>query len=340
MFLASLVSFLLPLVPELDSLQRNDTATLLFAGDAMMHQAQIDASRTPGGHDFSECFAEVKPMIEAADFAVVNLEAPLGGKPYSGYPCFSAPDEYPRALSDAGFDLFLLANNHILDRRDRGLHRTILHLDSLQIPHIGAYHDPAARDSIVPKILTVKGFKVGFLNYTYGTNGIKLQGPAIVDYIDTAQIRRDILKTRTVGAELIAVCIHWGDEYRLQPNAAQKSLAEKLISMGADMVLGGHPHVVQPLEIRRNGSGRRVVVAYSLGNFISNMKTTDTRGGAVVQVILQRDSAGRAEVAGADFSLVFTEPGTFRLVAPSVCTDPRAKAFEKNALKTLTSDIK
>lgn len=332
MLLANLLTFLLPLVPELAHLPQQRSATLLFAGDAMMHEAQITASRTQSGaHDFSEWFGEISPIISEADFAVVNLEAPLGGKPYSGYPCFSAPDEYPRALTDAGFDFFLLANNHILDRRDRGLHRTIAALDSLGIPHTGVYHDSAARDSLAAKAIDVNGFKIGLLNYTYGTNGIPVQGDAVVDYIDRAKIAADIKAARGNGAELIAVCIHWGEEYTLLPNASQKRLADDLLTLGADLVIGGHPHVVQPMELRTRADGRQALVVYSLGNFISNMRTTDTRGGALVRVELRRDSAGHARIASADYSLVFVEPGKFRLTDPATSGDYRAKAFEKNA---------
>lgn len=323
---------MLPLVPELAQLPLHRSATLLFAGDAMMHEAQISASRTPAGtHDFSGCFDRVRPLIEEADFAVVNFEASLGGKPYRGYPCFSAPDEYPQALTDAGFDFFLLANNHILDRRDRGLHRTLAVLDSLGIPHAGIYHDAAARDSLVPKIINVNDFKIGLLNYTYGTNGIAVQNKAVVDYINPSKIETDVKAARKAGAELVAVCIHWGDEYHLLPNASQKALADKLVAMGVDMVIGGHPHVIQPMEMRTTPDGRRALVVYSLGNFISNMRTTDTRGGALVSVQLERDSIGQARIASANYSLVFVEPGKFRLTDPAQSTDPRARAFEKNA---------
>lgn len=332
MLLADLLSFILPLVPELATLPRHQSADLLFAGDAMMHEAQINASRTKdGSHDFYSCFEDIRPYVEQADYAVVNFEASLGGKPYRGYPCFSAPDEYPKALADAGFDFFLLANNHILDRRDKGLHRTITQLDSLGIPHTGIYHDAAARDSLVPAIVNVRDFKIGLLNYTYGTNGITVQGDAVVDYIDPKKIETDIQAARNAGAELVAVCIHWGDEYRLLPNATQKSLADRLIVSGADMIIGGHPHVVQPIEMRNGPTGKPVLLVYSLGNLISNMKTADTRGGAMVRVRLERDSIGQARVGSAAYALVFVDPATYRLKNAETESDPRAKAFFKNA---------
>ncbi|MDE6513028.1 MAG: CapA family protein [Muribaculaceae bacterium] len=334
MFLVDLLSFILPLVPEIADLPgHGESADLLFAGDAMMHQAQIDAAKV---HGFEGYFSAIKPFVEKADFAVVNFEAPLGGTPYRGYPCFSAPDDYPRALTDAGFDFFLLANNHILDRRDRGLHRTINMLDSLGIPHAGVYHDAAARDSLVPALVNVNGFRIGLLNYTYGTNGIQLQGPAVVNYIDRGQIAADVSAARSAGAELVAVCIHWGEEYKLLPSAAQKSQAKMLADLGVDMIIGGHPHVVQPMEMLQGPDGKQSLLVYSLGNLISNMKTNDTRGGALVRVHLDRDSLGQARVASAAWSPVFVEPPSasnpnFRLVNPTTSTNPKAKVFLRNA---------
>lgn len=317
-------------------------ATLLFAGDAMMHQGQIDAARQPDGtYSFSDCFTEVAPIIRKADYAIVNLETPLGGPPYSGYPCFCAPDSYADALVDAGFDLMLTANNHTLDRRDKGLKRTIDRLDSQGIPHIGTYNDATARDTLSPLVVDVKGFKIGMLNYTYGTNGIEIQGDAVVDYIDRKKMRSDIAKAREKGAEIVMVAVHWGNEYQLLPHSSQKSLADFLHRQGVDLIIGGHPHVIQPMEMRRDSvSGRSALVVYSLGNFISNMKTRDTRGGALVQTIIRRDSAGRAYVAGAAYRLVFTQPGqpakcNFSLHPAERFYDPRWKshcrAFEQSA---------
>lgn len=300
---------------------------LVFAGDAMQHQAQIEtARRAGGGYDYSDCFREIAPYIKEADYAVVNLETPLGGAPFSGYPCFCAPDEYLDALRHAGFDMMLTANNHTLDRRDRGLKRTIDCLDSAGVDHLGTYRNKAERDSVLPLIRNVGGFRIAFLNYTYGTNGIKLQTDAVVDYIDRALMSSDIEDARRSGAEIVTVCIHWGDEYSLLPNASQRALADFLVGNGADLVIGSHPHVIQPMEMRTDSLGKRALVVYSLGNFISNMRTRDTRGGAVVHVRLSRDMLGRAFVDTADYRLFFTLPPTpsvdnFRLVPVEVVYD-------------------
>lgn len=287
-----------------------DQAEIVFAGDAMQHQAQLDAARRNGGtYDYSKCFEDIAPIIETADYAVVNLETPIGGSNFTGYPCFNAPASFAHALRDVGFDMMLTANNHTLDRRDKGLHTTIDSLDAAGITHIGTYHDLAARDSIVPFVKDISGIKVGFLNYTYGTNGITVQGDAVVDFIDRDLMKRDIAAVRKAGAEIVTVAVHWGDEYHLVENSSQRALADFLVSEGVDLIIGGHPHVIQPMEVRHNDElDKDVLVVYSLGNFISNMKTRDTRGGAIVKVSLVRDSDGVARFESAGYKLVFTEP--------------------------------
>lgn len=327
---------LLPLLTFLGMLLGMGDAELIFAGDAMQHQAQLDAARRSGGEwDYSECFQSVAPWFKTADLAVVNLETPIGPAPHSGYPCFNAPESFLQALRDAGFDLFLTANNHTLDRRDRGLRHTLDALDAHSLPHLGTYHDAAARDSLLPHIRNVQGFRIGFLNYTYGTNGIEARDGACVDYIDTLQMRSDIFATRAGGAELVCVCVHWGDEYHMLPNASQRSLASWLQREGVEMIIGSHPHVVQPMELRENADGTRCLVVYSLGNFISNMRTRDTRGGAVVSVRLERDIHGRARVGEAGWLLHFTEPAdgrhNYRVVDAYESADPRARAFREAA---------
>lgn len=295
-------------------------AVLLFAGDAMQHKAQLDAAACGDGkYSYTECFEPVKDIISKADYSVVNLETPLGGRPYRGYPCFSAPDSYAEALIETGFDLLLTANNHTLDARDRGLRRTVETLDSFAIQHIGTYRNAACRAKEIPLIVNIKGFKVGFLNYTYGTNGIQPQGDVVVDYIDRSIMADDIAATRKAGAEILCVAVHWGDEYKLLPNSSQKDLAKWLCDKGVDIIFGGHPHVIQPMELIDNPvTGRKTALFYSLGNFISNMKTRDTRGGAISRVTLRRDSTGIAYVDNLDYQLVFTVPpfgseSTFKL---------------------------
>lgn len=319
----------------------NREIEIVFAGDAMQHQAQIDAARkNDGTYNYDNCFTFIEDYIKQADYAVVNLETPLGGKPYKGYPCFSAPDSYATALANAGFDMFLTANNHTLDCRDKGVVRTLDVLDNQNISHVGSYRNKDERDSILPIIKNINGFNIAFLNYTYGTNGIKVQKDVVVDYIDTTLIKQDIFNARNAGAEIVTVTIHWGNEYQLLPNRNQKNLADFLVNHGVDLIIGGHPHVIQPMEIRYNEKLKKnVLVIYSLGNFISNMKTRDTRGGALVKVKIRRDNMGKASLDNANYRLVFTIPAkgkdNFHLIPAENCENiywkDRCKAFYNSA---------
>ncbi|MDE7160687.1 MAG: CapA family protein [Muribaculaceae bacterium] len=283
---------------------------LLFAGDAMQHQAQLDIALREGDgqrYDYSDCFSLIAPDITAADYAVVNLEVPLGGGPhYRGYPCFSAPDSFAEALRDAGFDMMLTANNHCLDSGDRAARRTLAALDSLGIDHIGTFHDAAQRERFVPFIKDIHGIRFAFLNYTYGTNGISPREGMEVALIDRDRMAREIKLAREAGAEMVVVTVHWGIEYVLLENANQRDLANFLIDQGVDMIIGGHPHVIQPMHIVHNDkTGKDVLVVYSLGNFISNMKTADTRGGALVKVRVERDEKGEPVIRHAAYDTFF-----------------------------------
>ncbi|MDE6560436.1 MAG: CapA family protein [Muribaculaceae bacterium] len=329
-------------------------ATLLFAGDAMQHQAQLDQALLEGDgkrYDYSECFRWIAPTVTEADYAVVNLEVPLGGGPvYSGYPCFSAPDSYAQALVDAGFDMMLTANNHCLDSGMKAARRTISALDSLGIDHIGTYHDSADREKKVPFIKDINGIKFGFLNYTYGTNGIPAKDGMEVSLIDRKKIAEEMKQTRDAGAEIIVVTMHWGIEYVLKENAIQRDQAQFLIDNGADMVIGSHPHVIQPMKMVRDEKRQQdVPVVYSLGNFISNMKTGDTRGGAYVRVRVERDPDGTPRVKWADYDTFFcakpTGKGSNYTVIPSDRTDliPKAqmdhwRIFDRSSSKVFDAE--
>lgn len=289
-------------------LQSNNTVNLTFVGDAMQHAPQLTAAQqTDGSYDYSPCFQHLIDDINWADLAVVNLECPLGGKPYTGYPCFSAPDSYAKQLRDVGFDLFLTANNHCLDRRDKGLVRTIHVLDSMAIPHIGTYVNQQERDKRIPYIVNVKGMRIAFLDYTYGTNGIRIQGDVVVDFIEQKRITEDIALARKRGADAICVNMHWGIEYTLKPVAEQRTLADFLVAQGVDLIIGGHPHVVEPFEMRYSKEyDKNVLLVYSLGNFISNMSDIDCRGGAMVKVSLRMEN-GHAIVVEPRYKLFFVQ---------------------------------
>ena len=283
-----------------DSTATDTTAriTLLFAGDLMQHITQINAARIDGDkYDYTDCFALVRPLIEEADIAIGNFEVTLGGKPYRGYPCFSAPDEYVLAIRDAGFDVLLTANNHSLDSGRKGLERTIRMLDSLRIPHCGTYATPEARQKEYPLLIEKKGFRLALLNYTYGTNGLVVKEPNVVNYIDTTIIARDIVAAQAMQPDAIICCIHWGQEYQTRQNREQEQLADWLLAHGVTHIIGSHPHVVQPIEVRGTEETGRHLVVYSLGNYLSNMMNKNCDGGLMVTLELEKDSVTRMKDA-------------------------------------------
>jgi len=278
--------------------------TLLFVGDAMQHKSQITNAYRNGIYDYSSYFKYVKDYISEADIAVFNLEVTLGGKPYTGYPAFSAPDEYAVALKNAGFNVFLTSNNHSLDKGKKGLERTIDILDSLQVRHLGTYKNADEKIRNHPMMLTKNDIRIAFLNYTYGTNGIRVTPPNIVNYIDTIQIKNDIKDAKGfLNADLIVACVHWGDEYKLIQNKTQERLANLMVREGVDLIIGSHPHVVQPTQILKKDEEETSsgisqlktgeseisnVIVYSLGNFISGMSKKDTDGGQMVKIVVAK----------------------------------------------------
>ena len=281
------------------------TLTLLFAGDMMQHAGQIKAAQCADGtHDYSECFTYVKEQIEAADLAIANLEVTLGGKPYTGYPMFCAPDEFATAIKEAGFDILTTSNNHCCDTGRRGLGRTLRVLDSLGIPSLGTYRDTQDRAKRYPLLVEKNGFRIALLACTYGTNGLPVPEPYIVNLIDTTQIKQDIAKAKAMQPDAIIAIIHWGTEYVLTPVSSQRWQADWLLAHGVDHVIGGHPHVVEPIEFRDSTH----LVVWSLGNYISNMTKDTTYGGLMVTLKLEKDSTTR--VSSTDYSLVWTSrPG-------------------------------
>ncbi|MBX2945697.1 MAG: CapA family protein [Cyclobacteriaceae bacterium] len=266
-----------------------DTAriSLLFLGDIMQHETQINAalnSKT-GKHEYAACFQFLKPYFQSVDLTIGNLELTLAGKPYTGYPQFSAPDELAVALKEIGIDVLVTANNHSVDRRKRGLERTIRVLDSLQFMHTGTFADTVERMNDYPLLIHKNGFRLALLNYTYGTNGIPVSKPNIVNLIDTVLIKKDLARARELQPDASIVFMHWGNEYERQPTKQQRQLAEFCFTHGAQLVIGAHPHVLQPMEWRGD---ENKLVAYSLGNFVSGQRPRYRDGGAMLQVELKK----------------------------------------------------
>lgn len=256
--------------PEEEPAPPPTQVTLAAVGDIMLHSTQIDAARQQDGtYDFQDVFADIAPYFDAADLVYGNLETTFSGeKPYTGYPLFNAPDELADALADVGFDLIQTANNHTLDTHAEGAVRTHNVLKEKGMAPVGTAATPADRK---PVLLEKNGITLAFLAYTYGTNGIPIpeDQPHLVNVIDEDVMARDIQDARDDGAEFVIVGVHFGNEYEREPTDEQRKLVTRLFEMGADIVLGGHPHVLQPME-QMEVDGDDKFVIYSLGNFVSN----------------------------------------------------------------------
>lgn len=273
-----------------------DTAEikLTFVGDIMGHDSQIASAEVvkDSMYDYTPCFEWVRPILQEADLAIGNLELTLPGKPpYKGYPRFRSPDDLALALRHAGFDVLVTSNNHSNDGGKMGVINTILKLDDYFFYHTGTFQNQQIRDAYYPLIVYKGPFKLAFLNYTYGTNGLPTAPPTIVNEIDEEQIEKDMEEAQALEPDAIIVIMHWGQEYQLTESRTQRKLAEKIFEWGADLIIGAHPHVIQPIKTQALPKDPRKtgLVAYSLGNFISGQRKTNTDGGLIVEVKLKKD---------------------------------------------------
>jgi poly-gamma-glutamate synthesis protein (capsule biosynthesis protein) len=272
---------------------KDETLSLVFVGDLMGHSSQfLYARQAEGGYNFEPYFEMVKPYLSEADFAIGNLETVLAGKTqnYSGYPQFNTPNAYADALKAAGFDLIVTTNNHSYDQLEAGVLRTLDELEKRKLTPIGTYRNEKAQDSLV--IFTKKGISFALLAYTQFSN---LPVPAskkyLVNHIEIEKITQDIKKAREKGAEIVIVHLHWGQEYQILPNDYQKETAQAIIAAGADIIVGGHPHVLQPIEKFKTQNGATLdsgLVAYSLGNFISAQYWRYSTAGVMLRLELTK----------------------------------------------------
>lgn len=264
------------------SAQWADTLRMTIIGDVMMHDAQIKV-------DYHPFLEHIAPALQKADIAVANMEFSLGGKPYSGYPAFSAPDCIPHYVAACGVDVFLTANNHILDRGQNGMKRTLDIYRSMSdsVSFTGSAASLIECETVYPLILRKNGMRIALVNFTYGTNGISVDGWPNTFYMDEAQVKMALGRARALGADFIVALPHWGDEYQLRHNAQQERWAKLLVDGGADVIVGGHPHVVQDTAHIAS-----VPVIYSMGNAVSNMSAENTRLELAVTLLFVRYDDG------------------------------------------------
>jgi poly-gamma-glutamate capsule biosynthesis protein CapA/YwtB (metallophosphatase superfamily) len=294
----------------------SEKISLMFIGDIMGHDEQIWSAENRETHTFNydDVFRFIKPVISEADIAIANFEVTLAGSPYMGYPQFSSPAALASACKNAGIDYMVTANNHAADRGKIGIISTINKLDSIGIPHTGTFLDSASRETHYPLMINTKGTSIALLNYTYGTNGIKVPQPVIVNILNKDLITNDIQKAKNKNADIIILFLHWGTEYDTIPGKSQTDLAEYFMSLGVDLVIGSHPHVLQKMVWVKNSAEKKDgIVVYSMGNFISNQRKPKTDGGAIVRIELTRtDNTFKISNAGYFLTWVYTPIEKYR----------------------------
>lgn len=269
--------------------QSSDSVSLLFIGDIMGHDSQINGALNDSTnvYDYDSVFSPVSKLISEVDFAIANLEVTLAGKPFLGYPKFSSPNELAIACKNNGIDVLLNANNHACDRSDKGIIQTITVLDSLDLLHTGTFKDSIDKVNNNLLILEKNNIRIGILNYTYDTNDLPAPPPTLVNYIDSANIVSDIQQSQISNLDKLIVFIHWGEEYESEPDSLQVALAKLMFDNGADIVIGSHPHVLQKMEYHPADSvNKERFIVYSLGNFVSGQRVRKRDGGAMVRLML------------------------------------------------------
>lgn len=282
---------------QAEIIPKDNIANIVAIGDTLCHSQNFkDAYDSETGiYDFSPMFKYVKKYFEDKTVAVGNLEATLAGpsKPYSGYPTFNTPEHLAVDLKELGLDIMTTANNHTLDIGYSGLESTLEYLDEAGLEHTGSARSYEEQEKMLFKDLN--GIRTAFLAFTYGTNGIPVpKGKEYcVNLIDKDLIKKKIDQAKEEGAELICVSMHWGDEYQTKPNNTQKDLAEFLIKNDVKVILGCHPHVLEPIEMKtvtmEDGTEKTGFVIYSMGNFFSAQTFPNTRNTLILNVQVRKD---------------------------------------------------
>ncbi len=271
---------------------KEETISIVAFGDNLMHMPVINSGkRADGTYDYSFIFRKLQPTIQDADIAVINQETVFGGAEmgYSGYPLFNSPSEMGKTMVNEGFDVVLHATNHTMDKWAKGVENTLEFWKNYpQITVLGINESQEDKDSV--RVVAKKGTKIAMLNYTYGTNGIPVpEGKEyLVNYIDEEKIQKDA-EYAEANTDFTIAFMHWGVEYATKPSAEQKMLAEKMCQWGVDLIVGSHPHVIQPMEWITSENGNKMLVYYSLGNFVSRQKEARNLLGGMADIKLKYD---------------------------------------------------
>lgn len=302
------------------------TATILSGGDVILHSPFLSTNKylkSDGTYDFHDMFRFIKDDYDAADFTVLNLETTINDTVYSGYPIFRSPASIITALKDSSVDMCLIANNHIYDNGDHGYFCTVETLDEQNMIRLGGRKDTSEKDYVIQDI---NGIKIGFMNYVYATgSGNSLQINAIpvnsataplintftYDNLDDlySRIEANLTEMEMADVDYTIAYIHWGNEYQLTESAPQREIAAKLCDLGIDALIGGHPHVVQPVDLLTSSdNSHQMICLYSVGNHVSNqhrefmdsMPSGHTEDGLMSRLTVEKDHLGNVKLITAD----------------------------------------
>ena len=300
--------------PQESQEEKDISFTMAVTGDIMCHNTMFkDAyNSTTKDYDFSYMFDDIKYYLQTADIAIGNLETTFAGseRGYSGYPTFNTPEILAKNLKKIGIDVVSTANNHSLDKGYSGLESTIQFLDEADLSHTGTFTSEEEQNTILIK--HIKGINIAFLSFTYGTNGIPVPDGKeyCINLIDEDLILEQLNLAKEQNPDIICVSMHWGTEYRTTPTSEQEDLADFLFENGADIILGNHPHVLEPMEKREikleNGETKEGFIVYSLGNFMADQNYKNTRSTAILELSITKSAeTGKISIDSATYTPVY-----------------------------------
>jgi poly-gamma-glutamate capsule biosynthesis protein CapA/YwtB (metallophosphatase superfamily) len=295
--------------PETRINPNTEVINLVATGDILMHNTVIASGLHGDTYNFEHLYAPIKDLVTAGDYASVNLETALAGPAtgYTGYPLFNSPDSIATALQKAGFDLVVTANNHILDRGFPAAVRTMDVLRNAGLDTAGTHKSALEKQNYLIK--DIRGVKVGYLAYSYSTNGIPVPAdkPYFYDFLEPSKIKADIKAIRPM-VDVLVLVLHWGVEYSPFPTEVQRQQAKDYFQTGADVILGSHPHVVQPMEIMKiNGQDKFVI--YSMGNSMGNQNGVERNSGVLFNLQFTKNfSQGITTFTGFEYTPLYIHP--------------------------------
>ena len=339
----------------------SEAMQIVMIGDMLMHDKVLKSAKLEtGGFNFDHLFTNVKDFLSKADLAIVNQETIIGGSGfgYTGYPSFNTPNELVEAEVSAGFDVLLFATNHAYDKGKKGVQNCMDYLDSEYptLGYVGINRSEEDRENIYT--YEANGIKVAILNYTYGHNGVKLSKDLkyLINELDEEKVRSDIRKAEEI-ADFTIVCPHWGTELKHYVDQKQEDWTNLFLEEGVDLVLGTHPHVIQPIEWITHENGHQMLVYYSLGNFINGTNSTghgvtDRMVGAMADVVIERNpETGNVEIAkyGArpvvchiaektDYTVYFLEDYTEELASENLVLQQDSE-FSKDLCESIYNQV-